>query len=313
MRPRRRAWLRLCGRACLAGLLLVATALPTEGQGGTPDRPRDGDLLGQVRLHRVQKDETLIDIALRERLGFVELRAANPGIDPWIPKVGATLVLPTAHLLPDAPRQGIVVNLADQRLYHFPPGAPPVSFPVGIGRAGCETPTGETRIVRKREHPTWVPPASIRAERPDLPASVPPGPWNPLGDHALDLGWESFAIHGTNQPLGIGRRVSHGCLRLYPADIAALFDSVEVGTEVRVLDQPVKFGWSGGELYLEVHPTQLQADELEASTGRVTPEPVFGLDAKLLRAAGKAAVRLDWRRIKATARERRGIPIQITR
>ncbi len=311
MKPRRKAWPRVFRGACLTFLLLAATAAPSQSQSETDDA-RDGEILGQLRLHRVQKNETLIDIALKEGLGFVELRAANPGVDPWIPKVGQTLVLPTAHLLPDAPRRGIVINLAEQRLYYFPRRRPPVTFPVGIGRAGCETPTGETRIVRKRERPTWVPPASVRAERPDLPAAVPPGPWNPLGGHALDLGWESLVIHGTNQPLGIGRRVSHGCLRLYPADIAALFDAVEVGTPVRIIDQPVKFGWSGGELYLEVHPTQTQADELEAE-GRVTPEPVFGLDAKLLRAAGETAVRLDWRTIEVIARERRGIPIRVTR
>ncbi len=293
----------------MAGLLLAAIAAPSQS---VADDSRDGDMLGQLRLHRVQKDETLIDIALREGLGFVELRAANPGVDPWIPKVGQTLVLPTAHLLPAAPRRGIVINLAEQRLYHFPPGGAPLTFPVGIGRAGCETPTGETRIVRKREHPTWVPPDSIRAERPNLPSAVPPGPGNPLGNHALDLGWESLVIHGTNQPLGIGRRVSHGCLRLYPADIAALFDAVTVGTRVRILDQPMKIGWSGGELYLEVHPTQRQADQLEAS-GQLTPEPVFGLDAKLLHAAGTAAVRLDWLTIESAARERRGIPLRVTR
>ncbi len=311
MEPQRQAWPRLLEIACLAGLLLAVTAMPGQGR-DAGNAPYDGDLVGQLRLHEVQEDETLIDIALREGLGFVELRAANPDVDPWLPEAGKTLVLPTAHLLPDAPRRGIVVNLAEQRLYHFAPKAPPTTFPVGIGRAGCETPTGETRVVRKRERPTWIPPASVRAERPDLPAAVPPGPWNPLGDHALDLGWESFVIHGTNQPLGIGRRVSHGCLRLYPADIAALFDAVEVGSEVRILDQPTKIGWSGGELYLEVHPTQRQADELEAS-GKMTPEPVFGLDAKLLRTAGKAAVRLDWQRIEAAALERRGIPIRITR
>ncbi|MDJ0970296.1 MAG: L,D-transpeptidase family protein [Kiloniellales bacterium] len=311
MKPRRQTWPRLTRRACLVSLLLATIAAPSQSQNAADDS-RDGDILGQLRLHRVQKDETLIDIALREGLGFVELRAANPGVDPWIPKLGQTLVLPTAHLLPDAPRLGIVINLAEQRLYYFRRRRPPVTFPVGIGRAGCETPTGETRIVRKREHPTWVPPASIRAERPDLPAAVPPGPWNPLGEHALDLGWESLVIHGTNQPLGIGRRVSHGCLRLYPADIAALFDAVEVGTRVRIVDQPVKLGWSGGELYLEVHPTQTQADELEA-TGRLTPEPVFGLNAKLLRTAGEAAARLDWQAIEVTARERRGIPIRVTR
>lgn len=285
-------------------LALVAVPQPA-GAGGL-----DGDLLGAVGRHVVAEGETLIDLARRYDLGFVELQAANPDIDPWTPAVGTKLVLPTAHLLPAAPRQGIVINLAELRLYYFDPAGPVVTFPIGIGGSGWETPVGETRVVGKRERPTWTAPPSIRAERPDLPAQIPPGPANPLGEFALDLGWRGYVIHGTNKPAGIGRRVSHGCIRLYPADIAWLFPGVAVGTPVTVVDQPVKAGWSDGALYVEVHPTQAQADTIEAY-GMFAPEPATDLDWRVQRAAGAAVGRLDWPLIRQIAEERRGVPVRV--
>ena len=291
--------------ACLTGL---SAAMPVDqATGGAV-----GDLVGAPRTQVVGRDETLLEIARRHDLGFVELRAANPGVDPWAPLPGLELALPTAHLLPEAPRRGIVINLAEQRLYHFRAAGAVVTHPIGIGRQGWATPLGETRIVGKRENPVWVPPDSLRAERPELPAAVPPGPDNPLGRYALDLGWEGYAIHGTNRPYGVGRRVSHGCIRLYPEDIEALFQDVAPGTPVNVVDQPVKIGRSGGELYLEVHPTQAQADEIEAR-GRFTPVPVAQLQARIVGAAGAHAPRLDWALIGRVARERRGIPVRVTR
>ena len=269
-----------------------------------------GDLIGALAAHKVAEPETLITIARRYDLGFVELQAANPDIDPWTPAVGTRLVLPTAHLLPAAPRRGIVINLAELRLYYFDPAGTVVTFPIGIGGSGWETPVGETRVVGKRERPTWTAPASIRAERPDLPAQIPPGPYNPLGDFALDLGWRGYVIHGTNKPAGIGRRVSHGCIRLYPEDIAWLFPRVAMGTLVTVVDQPVKVGWSDGALYMEVHPTQAQADTIEAY-GMFAPETATDLDWRVQRAAGAAAGRLDWPLIRRIAEERRGMPERI--
>lgn len=270
------------------------------------------DLLGRTGHHRVVQSETLHDIALQEDLGFIELLAANPGVDPWLPRVGTDLVLPAAHILPEGPRDGIVINLADQRLYYFARGGNGVmTFPIGTGRAGWETPTGETWVAGKRENPTWIPPASIRAERPDLPAAIPPGPGNPLGDHTLDLAWEGFVIHGTNRTLGIGRRVSHGCLRLHPADIKILFDAVPIGTRVRIVDQAVKIGWLAEALYLEIHPTQSQADEIEA-TGRFTPEPIQDLLPRLHAAGDQGAAAIDWDLVAQTAKERRGVPVRIT-
>ncbi|MHC4984159.1 MAG: L,D-transpeptidase family protein [Planctomycetota bacterium] len=295
--------------AGLAGLLLAVWVWPSAAA-----EPRHGtDMIGELLAYQTVEDDTLLHVARDNGLGFVELIAANPGLDPWIPPPGSPVLLPTAHLLPDAPREGIVINLAELRLYYFPEAqGPAVSFPLGIGQAGWETPVGRTEVVRKRFKPSWSPPDSIRAEAPHLPAVVPPGPANPLGDHAFDLGWPKYVIHGTNNPLGIGRRVSHGCIRLYPEDIAWLFARVAVGTPVLLVDQPAKIGWSGRELYLEVHPSQSQVDELEAQ-GRFTPEEIVGLEARLEHAAGDQAPRLDWSRIHRVASERRGFPVRVTR
>ena len=270
-----------------------------------------GDMLGRTGEYRVQGEDTLLDIARRFDLGYTEVIAANPRIDPWLPEPGARVVLATGHLLPDGPRRGIVINLADQRLYFFPPaGGTPRSYPIGIGKQGFKTPLGHSRIVDKRVKPTWIPPASVRAENPELPAAVPPGPDNPLGDHALYLGWPGYVIHGTNIPWGIGRRVSHGCVRLYAGDIADLFARAASGTAVTVIDQPLKLGWSGERLYVEIHPSQAQADEIE-NTGRFTPEPIPDLTNRIVSAAGKHVKRLDWSAIGRAARERSGVPVPI--
>ena len=187
------------------------------------------------------------------------------------------IVLPTAHLLPEAPREGIVINLPEMRLYYFAEAEQqPETYPIGIGREGWTTPTGTSRIVRKAEAPSWYPPDSIRAERPELPAVVEPGEDNPLGSHALYLDWPAYLIHGTNRPWGIGRRISSGCIRMYPEDIVSLFERVPVNTPVTVVDQPVKLGWIGGDLYLEAHPTQSQSDGLEID-GRFEPEVPSGI------------------------------------
>jgi L,D-transpeptidase ErfK/SrfK len=293
-------------------LILLVTAIAI-GSAAVPTRPgvAADAVIGAIEFDTARAGDSLLQIARRHDLGFVELMAANPGVDPWLPGEGTRLVLPKAHVLPDAPHRGIVINLAEQRLYYFDAQAV-VSYPVGTGRAGCETPLGDTHVAGKREAPSWTPPASIRAEKPELPAIVPAGPDNPLGAFALDLGWPEYVIHGTNKPLGIGRRVSHGCIRLYPEDIAPLFESVRIGTPVTIVDQPLKLGWLDGELYLEAHPTQAQADELEA-TGRVTFEPAPDLEFRVLSQVGRAAGLIDWAAVDRAARERRGVPVRITR
>lgn len=297
------------------GLALAAAALALGGFGPAAARPgaaqRD-DLIGRNRLHVVAAGETLVDLAVAYGVGYVELAAANPEIDPWLPAVGAEVVIPGEHILPDAPRRGIVINLAELRLYHFA-AERVASMPIGIGSEGAETPTGVTSVAGKRRNPTWWPPPSIRAERPDLPSSVPPGPDNPLGDYALELGWPLYRIHGTNRPYGVGRRVSHGCIRMYPQDIEALFRAVPVGTPVRVVDQPFKAGWQQGRLYLEVHPTQAEADAIEAGGAAVDWPPHDPTDT--IRAAAAAAgadVALDWAEIGRIARARLGVPALIS-
>ena len=274
----------------------------------------DGDLVGRMSTHVTVYEDNLLSIARANGLGFVELRAANPDIDPWLPGADVQVILPTAHLLPDAPRDGIVINLAEMRLYYFPePGGVPATFPIGIGREGRTTPTGSSRIVRKAKDPSWYPPASIRAERPELPAVIGPGEDNPLGTHALYLDWPAYLIHGTNRPWGIGRRVSSGCIRLYPEDIVALFETVPLNTSVTVVDQPIKLGWVDGELYIEAHPTQDQADMLEID-GRFDAVVPLGILSTVETFAAKSNGRpIDWAAVLTAVKERRGYPVRVSR
>ena len=294
--------------AVCAGLLAAAfPGMPPALAGAA-----DSDIVGAMEYYQVREKETLLDIARLHDLGFIELVAANPGIDPWLPGMGRTVMLPKEHLLPDAPRQGIVINLPELRLYYFGDGGRPVhTYPLGIGRLGRETPLGSTSVVEKRKDPVWVPPQSIRAERPELPPAVPPGPDNPLGAHALNLGWPSYVIHGTNKPYGIGRRVSSGCIRMYPEDIESLFEIVEIGTPVTVVDQSMKLGWSNGELFLEIHPDVAEGDELEAR-GWFTPAPIPDLKERVMEAARKDASRIYWPSVYRAAQAKRGFPVRIT-
>lgn len=296
--------------------LAVLAAVSALGLASGPAAASDSihrDVIGRVTTHIISAKENLLDIARKAGLGYTEIITANPGIDPWIPREGTVIELPTAHILPNTPHEGIVLNLADQRLYYFPPdGGPVQSFAVGIGREAWSTPMGSTEVVRKKANPTWHVPQSIRADDPTLPEAVPPGPDNPLGRHAIYLGWSGYLLHGTNKPDGVGRRVSHGCVRMYPEGIAKVFAETKIGTKVTVVDQQAKLGWLNGELMLEVHPSQSQADQVE-STGRFEPEPVPELEFRVMAFAGEAADRLDWDAIKKAAEERRGIPVQITR
>ena len=300
--------------AVLAAVLAFALAAEAAASGSATGAP-ESDMIGELRQVAAAHEDTLLDLARDNGLGYVEMIAANRGIDPWVPGESTAVVLPTAHILPDAERQGLVVNLGEHRLYYFgPPGSEPVTFPLGVGREGWGTPLGTTEIVRKKERPTWYPPESIRAEKPHLPKVVPPGPSNPLGSHALYFGWPKYLIHGTNMPWGVGRRVSHGCIRLYPEDIERLFEIVPIGTPVAVIDQPIKIGWFDGELYVEAHPDAAQADELE-STGRITSADADSHADALYRIktrAGSAQDRLDWSLIRKALEERSGVPVRVT-
>jgi L,D-transpeptidase ErfK/SrfK len=270
------------------------------------------DVIGIPTIYVTQQSDTLLDVARTYDLGFVEVRAANPGVDPWLPGAGRELTLPTQFVLPAGRRRGIVINLAELRLYYFPSKGEPRSFPVGIGREGFETPVGSTRVARKRVHPVWIPTAGEHEENPDLPASVGPGPDNPMGDYALYLGWSGYAVHGTNRPYSIGRRGSHGCIRLYPEDIEVLFRLASIGEPVTVVDQPAKVGWAAGQLYLEVHPEQREADALESKGVPRSPIAVEA-DALVLKASGLDAGRIDWYSVHLAEAQRTGVAVQVTR
>ena len=271
------------------------------------------DYFGETIVHKAAFEDTLIHLARHNGLGFVEVRAANPTLDSWIPGKGAKVILPKQHILPDAPRDGLVVNLAEMRVYYFKEqGQPPQTYPISIGREGLQTPVGTTTIVRKKDGPTWRPTKRMREENPELPVSVPPGPENPLGTHALYFGWPQYLMHGTNKPYGIGRRVSSGCMRMYPEDIKVLFPQVPVGTKVTVVDQPIKVGWIDDALHIEVSPDQDQSLQIEEDQTKVQPYTLTPEDMKRINdKAGKYADKIDWSLVRKLVSEHSGYPIEI--
>ena len=270
--------------------------------------------IGEVIEYRAEHEDTFVHLARDYNLGFVEMRAANPYVDPWLPGNGTKLILPARHLLPDAKRSGIVINLPEMRLYAFVNGdEAPSTFPIGIGREGLKTPEGVTKITRKKEGPTWTPTPRMRREDPELKPYYPPGPDNPLGTHALYLGWPTYAIHGTNKPFGIGRRISSGCIRMYPENISELFEMIPVGTRVQVVDQPIKLAWIDDRLYLEAHPEMEQAIQME-EYGQVSSPKLSEDDLKrIIKAAGEFEEKLRWPAIRMAIKDRHGYPVEIAR
>lgn len=273
-------------------------------------KPFRGPAIGEMKEYTTKYEDTLVQLSRDNNIGFVEMRAANPDVDPWLPGAGVHIILPTMYILPDAPRRGIVINLPEMRLYYYgKPEQPPVSHPLGIGREGLSTPMGTTTIVSKIEGPVWRPTDRMRKEDPKLPVSVPPGPDNPLGTHAMYLGWPEYRIHGTNKPFGIGRRSSSGCIRMYPEDIASLYPEVPVGTPVTVIDQPVKAAWIGTDFYVEAHPSIAQANAIEENGGMPAYELSDDDMKEILKAAGEDAQHLDWPKIRDVIRARNGYPV----
>jgi L,D-transpeptidase ErfK/SrfK len=275
---------------------------------------RDGqDVVGEIQVVRVTYDDTFVDIARTYGLGFDELVAANPGIDPWLPVEGTAIILPTRFVLPVAAREGLVLNVATKRLFYYPvteDGGPSVveTYPIGIGRAGWETPTGDTVIVSKARDPVWFVPKSVREEHLNagdpLPKQVPPGPDNPLGQYVLGLGIAGYLIHGTNKPAGVGMRVSHGCIRLYPENIEHLFERVAIGSRVRIVNQPFLYGWQGSDFLLEAH-TPLLEDDRDWFSGLLV-RARSGLVDQLDNTA-----EVDESRIRAIAEAQRGFPVSV--
>jgi L,D-transpeptidase ErfK/SrfK len=229
-------------------------------------------VVGEPQVIFTREENTFSDLAREYGLGYDELVAANPDIDPWLPGDNTPVLLPTQYILPDVPKRGVVLNIASKRLFYFPPveeGEPlkVMTYPIGIGRVGWETPLGETTVVSKARDPHWYVPASVRKEHAEmgdpLPSIVLPGPDNPLGSHVLKLNIPGYLIHGTNQPYGVGMRVSHGCVRLYPENIELLYSLVDVGEEVRIINEPYLVGRLNDELYFESHQP-LEDDTISA-------------------------------------------------
>lgn len=250
--------------------------------------------------HTIRSDDSLVELARHYDVGYNEITAANPRVDPFVPVVGISVAIPRIWILPDVPMQGgIVINLAEMRLYYFYPQTRGLveTFPVGIGDEGWDTPTGTFRIIEKMVNPAWHVPASVRRQRPELPKILPPGRDNPLGSHALRLSNGRILIHGTNRPFGIGRRVSHGCIHLYPEDIATLFRKVPLGTSVTIVRQQVKTAGAQGWVVVEIH---------DDGGGNLEHEAV-----SLLKKKGLLA-RADIGRLKVALRIKSGMPTDIT-
>jgi L,D-transpeptidase ErfK/SrfK len=256
------------------------------------------NVYGADQQVQTRYEDTLYDLARRYSLGSEELIRVNPGVDPWLPKPDSTLTVPGRTILPNAPRTGIVVNLPEHRLYYYPPpkrGESPkvITYPVSIGKMDWRTPIGETHVIARQKDPFWYPTASVRAEHAAegdiLPAKVPPGPQNPLGTRALRLaaGDGTYLIHGTNNPIAVGLAVTHGCIRMYPEDIEALFPLVPVGTKVRIINQPVKVAWVDGELLLEAHPPI-------NAMGQSQEPDVDAFATLLQQAVGDSTVAIHW-------------------
>jgi L,D-transpeptidase ErfK/SrfK len=239
--------------------------------------------------------------------------AANPHTDPWLPGIGTPVLLPTQYVLPDVPRRGLVLNIASKRLFYFPKvteGEPVqvLTYPIGIGRVGWETPLGETLVVSKARDPSWYVPASVRRENAELgyplPAVVPPGPDNPLGHFVLKLEMPGYLIHGTNQPYGVGMRVSHGCVRLYPENIEPLYGMVDIGEPVTIINEPYLAGWRNGELYFESH-TPIEDDA-------ISPEERLQKVFDRARNTSSAFIEQAERdEAHAVASDARGVPVRV--
>jgi len=298
------------------------------------------EVFGAAQVIEARHEDTFVALARRYNVGYEELRQANPDVDEWLPGEGTKITIPTFYVLPRAPQRGIVVNVAELRLYYFPADSGPVpegvapgsrrviTHPISIGRMDWSTPLGVTTITAKVANPSWYPPQSIRDEhaaRNDiLPRVVPPGPNNPLGLHAMRLGLPGYLIHGTNRPSGVGMRVTHGCVRMFPEDIEALYKTVPVGTIVNIVNQPVKLGWAAdGTLYLEAHPALPESDvdgenvAAEAAAAEAVEQPIHESPLTSLMRAYVAVteerrIELDWDAAERVAQQGRGVPEAIS-
>ena len=299
--------------ACRLGLgaialLLCAPLIATQYE-LTPDGP---PVYGADQYVKAAYEDTLLDIARRNSVGYEEIRRANPTLDLWIPGAGAAVLVPGRRILPVGPREGIVVNLPEHRLYYYPrpkrhEKPVVITYPVSVGKMDWRTPLGQTQIVSKITAPVWHPPPSVLKEHAEngdpLPKVVPPGPDNPLGEYAMRLAIHpgDYLIHGTNNPQAVGMAVTHGCIRMYPEDIEALFKIVPVGTKVWLVNDPVKVAYVDGELLLEVHPQiDAQGQPMEPDLDTLSPQ--------LDHALGSTTAAINWDLARDTLKTAVGMP-----
>jgi len=279
--------------------------------------PADVDVIGQMSTITASSNDTLLDIARRYDLGQNEILLANPSVDRWLPEDNAVVVLPNRFILPNVEeRTGMVLNLPEMRLYYFPEpeaGETPIviTHPISVGRMDWETPLGKTSIITKKKDPDWRPPQSLKDEaiaegNEPLPDIVLAGPDNPLGRYAMRLGIPGYLIHSTNKPYGVGMRVTHGCLRMYPEDIERLFEDIPVGTPVHIVNQPIKLGWLAGSLFVELHPPLDEDQDKYANYMQSVLDAIAEFTAE-------DDINLSGRALWEAIEHQDGIPVAVTR
>jgi L,D-transpeptidase ErfK/SrfK len=298
-----------------AAQIITLVALAPLAMAETYLLPAPGDdIIGTTRTVLATDTDTLVDIARAQGFGYEAIRAANPAVDAWMPRGGTTIVLPSRYILPNAPREGIVVNTAEMRLYYYPKpkkGEKAVveTFPVAIGRGDWRTPQVLTKVSSKVKDPVWYPPETIRAEHARdgdiLPKVVRAGPDNPLGKYALRLTIPSYLIHGTNKQYGVGMQVTHGCIRMYPEHIEHMFNAVPVGTPVRIVYEPVKAGWQQGQLFLEIHPPLDGVPQAEIDN----PAPIADSINNAIKQ--QPGYPVDWQQVQVVKLESSGTPSSV--
>ncbi len=321
-------------RFSILTIFVALTVASTSAAAAIYELPPEGqDVIGEISSVVATYDDTLVDIARRHGLGYQDIVRANPTVNVWVPGEGTEIILPNRFVLPPGPRTGLVLNLAEYRMYYYPEpkqGQPAKvhTYPMSIGRMDWETPLGRTQITAMAKNPAWYPPQSVRdehaADGDPLPRIVPPGPANPLGTRALRLGIPGYLIHGTNRPAGVGMRVSHGCVRMFPEDVEFLFERVRVKTVVRIINVPVKLGWDGDTLVAEVHrlleePQRLpeetaeQIESLDAdvelpAVESLSKDPLTHVTEQFITATAERAGQLDWDIVEALVERSDGIP-----
>ena len=293
--------------------LVCAVAVATSARATVYELPADGSsVVGTDQRIKATREDTLLDIARRYSLGYEEIIRANPHVDMWLPGEGTQILLPGQRILPPGPHEGLVVNLPEHRLYYYPKPkkggkAVVITYPVSIGRMDWRSPLGQTWLAVKEKHPSWYPPESIRKEHAangdPLPKVVPPGPDNPLGDYKMRLavGDGTYEIHGTNNPLAVGMAITHGCIRMYPEDVSALFAAIPVGTKVWLINDPVKVAYVDGDLLVEAHPP------VDAE-GQTTDPDLELLSKQLDRALGSSTAAIRWDLARETLQAATGMP-----